>query len=249
MKTIRRRGIRGFCGWCDCGGSACGNVGGSVDDSKKKEKINKRQKGRKTMAKLYFRYGAMGSSKSANILMVRYNYEERGQYAVLLKPRTDNRDGEHEIKSRIGLEAPAEYVDEFLEEISKTWSADSEEYRYHGKKVDAVLIDEAQFLSPEEVDTLSDIVDFYEIPVLCYGLRADFRTRLFPGSMRLMEIADVIEEVPTVCWCGKRAQCNTRYANGKIVREGAQIFLGSNESYVALCRKHYKEGKLWKEDE
>ena len=106
-----------------------------------------------------------------------------------------------------------------------------------------------QFLSPEEVDTLSDIVDFYEIPVLCYGLRADFRTRLFPGSMRLMEIADVIEEVPTVCWCGKRAQCNTRYANGKIVREGAQIFLGSNESYVALCRKHYKEGKLWKEDE
>ena len=201
------------------------------------------------MAKLYFRYGAMGSSKSANILMVRYNYEERGQYAVLLKPRTDNRDGEHEIKSRIGLEAPAEYVDEFLEEISKTWSADSGEYRYHGNKVDAILIDEAQFLLPEEVDTLSDIVDFYEIPVLCYGLRADFRTRLFPGSMRLMEIADVIEEVPTVCWCGKRAQCNTRYANGKIVREGAQIFLGSNESYVALCRKHYKDGKLWKEDE
>ena len=146
------------------------------------------------MAKLYFRYGAMGSSKSANILMVRYNYEERGQYAVLLKPRTDNRDGEHEIKSRIGLEAPAEYVDEFLEEISKTWSADSGEYRYHGNKVDAILIDEAQFLLPEEVDTLSDIVDFYEIPVLCYGLRADFRTRLFPGSMRLMEIADVIEE-------------------------------------------------------
>lgn len=122
------------------------------------------------MAKLYFRYGAMGSSKSANILMVRYNYEERGQYAVLLKPRTDNRDGEHEIKSRIGLEAPAEYVDEFLKEISETWSTDSGEYRYHGKKVDAVLIDEAQFLSPEEVDTLSDIVDFYGIPVLCYGL-------------------------------------------------------------------------------
>ena len=201
------------------------------------------------MAKLYFRYGAMGSSKSANILMVRYNYEERGQYAVLLKPRTDSRDGEHEIQSRIGLKAPAEYVDEFLKEISETWSTDSEEYRYQGKKVDAILIDEAQFLSPEEVDTLSDIVDFYEIPVLCYGLRADFRTRLFPGSMRLMEIAVVIEEVPTVCWCGIRAQCNTRYANGKIVREGAQIFLGSNESYVALCRKHYKEGKLWKEDE
>ena len=196
------------------------------------------------MAKLYFRYGAMGSSKSANILMVRYNYEERGQYAVLLKPRTDNRDGEHEIQSRIGLSAPAEYVDEFLKEIAEFWDDEISEYTYHGKRVDALLVDEAQFLSPEEVDTLSDIVDFYNIPVLCYGLRTDFLNHLFPGSMRLMEIADVIEEVPTVCWCGKRAQCNTRYANGKIVREGAQIMLGSNESYVALCRKHYKEGNI-----
>lgn len=198
------------------------------------------------MAKLYFRYGAMGSSKSANILMVRYNYEERGQYAVLLKPRTDNRDGEHEIQSRIGLSAPVEYVDDFLKEISESWNGKSEEHLYHGKKVDAVLVDEAQFLLEEEVDTLSDIVDFYDIPVICYGLRTDFLNHLFPGSKRLMEIADVIEEVPTVCWCGKRAQCNTRYANGKIVKEGAQIMLGSNESYVALCRKHYKEGKLWK---
>mgnify|MGYP002578667038 FL=1 len=198
------------------------------------------------MAKLYFRYGAMGSSKSANILMVRYNYEERGQYVILLKPRTDDRDGEHKIQSRIGLSAPAEYVDDFLKEISKLWNGKETEYLYHGKKVNAILVDEAQFLSPEEVDALSDIVDFYEIPVLCYGLRTDFLNHLFPGSRRLMEIADVIEEVPTVCWCGKRAQCNTRYSNGKIVREGAQIMLGSNESYVALCRKHYKEGKLWK---
>ena len=168
------------------------------------------------MAKLYFRYGAMGSSKSANILMVRYNYEERGQYAVLLKPRTDSRDGERKIQSRMGLSASAEYVDEFLKEISTIWKKENTEYRYQGKKVDAVLVDEAQFLSEAEIDTLSDLVD-------------------------------VIEEVPTVCWCGKRAQCNTRYANGEIVREGAQIMLGSNESYVALCRKHYKEGKLWKE--
>ena len=165
----------------------------------------------------------------------------------MLKPRTDNRDGEHEIQSRIGLSAPAEYVDEFLKEIAEFWDDEISEYTYHGKRVDALLVDEAQFLSPEEVDTLSDIVDFYNIPVLCYGLRTDFLNHLFPGSMRLMEIADVIEEVPTVCWCGKRAQCNTRYANGKIVREGAQIMLGSNESYVALCRKHYKEGKLWKD--
>lgn len=200
------------------------------------------------MAKLYFRYGAMGSSKSANILMVRYNYEERGQYAVLLKPRTDNRDGEQKICSRIGLSAPAEYVDQFLQEISGTWTKGSGNYLYHGKQVSAVLVDEAQFLMAKEVDAFSDLVDFYDIPVLCYGLRTDFQNRLFPGSERLMEIADVIEEVPTVCWCGKRAQCNTRYANGKIVREGAQIMLGSNESYVALCRKHYKEGKLWGND-
>ena len=109
-------------------------------------------------------------------------------------------------------------------------------------------MDEAQFISKDEVDMLSDIVDFYEIPVICYGLRTDFMNRLFPGSERLMEIADVIEEVPTVCWCGRRAQYNVRYKNGKIVREGAQILLGSNESYMALCRKHYKEGKLFKQE-
>jgi thymidine kinase len=198
------------------------------------------------MAKLYFIYGAMGSSKSANILMVRYNYEERGQFAILLKPKTDNRDGEHIIKSRIGLSADALYVDEFLRDVSVNWHKGHSEYTYNDKTVSAILVDEAQFLKIEEVDALSDIVDFYNIPVLCYGLRTDFLNHLFPGSKRLMEIADVIEEVPTVCWCGKRAQCNTRYSDGKIVREGAQVMLGSNESYVALCRKHYKEGILWK---
>ena len=109
------------------------------------------------MAKLYFRYGAMGSSKSANILMVRYNYEERGQYAVLLKPRTDNRDGEHEIKTRGGREALAEYVDEFLKEISETLSTDSGEYRYHGKKVDAVLIVETLMRSPDKKAALESL--------------------------------------------------------------------------------------------
>lgn len=213
------------------------------------------------MAKLYFRYGAMGSSKSANILMVHHNYKERGQYAVLLKPRIDNRDGEHKIASRIGLSAPADYVEDFLKEVSKTWrikEGDRKEYTrcekknevdkkylYHRKRVDAILVDEAQFLSEKDVDALSDIVDFCNITVLCYGLRTDFQSHLFTGSKRLMEIADVVEEVPTVCWCGKRAQCNVRHSNGKIVREGEQIMLGANESYVALCRKHYKEGKLW----
>lgn len=133
------------------------------------------------MTKLYFRYGAMGSSKSANILMVHHNYKERGQYAVLLKPRIDNRDGEHKIASRIGLSAPADYVEDFLKEVSKTWrikEGDRKEYTrcekknevdkkylYHGKRVDAILVDEAQFLSEKDVDALSDIVDFCNIPV------------------------------------------------------------------------------------
>ena len=158
------------------------------------------------MAKLYFRYGAMGSSKSANILMVHHNYKERGQYAVLLKPRIDNRDGEHKIASRIGLSAPADYVEDFLKEVSKTWrikEGDRKEYTrcekknevdkkylYHGKRVDAILVDEAQFLSEKDVDALSDIVDFCNIPVLCYGLRTDFQSHLFTGSKRLLEIAD-----------------------------------------------------------
>lgn len=130
------------------------------------EKLSNTEKNRKRirkMAKLYYRYGAMGSSKSANILMVRYNYEEREQYAVLLKPKVDNRDGERVIQSRIGLSAPAGYVDEFLEEIADVWKKEDEEHFYHGQKVDAVLVDEAQFLTPEEVDILSDLVDFYEI--------------------------------------------------------------------------------------
>ena len=137
------------------------------------------------MAKLYFRYGAIGSSKSANILMVRYNYEERGQYAVLLKPQTDNRDGEHEIFSRMGLSAPAEYVEEFLKEVSKTWRMENKEYIYRGKKVDAVLVDEAQFLLEKDVDILSDIVDFCNIPVLCYGLRTEFKITYLqaPGGL------------------------------------------------------------------
>lgn len=204
------------------------------------------------MAKLYFRYGAMGSSKTANVLMVRYNYEERGQYAVLLKPKTDSRSPERFLQSRIGLTAEGLFVDEFIRAVKESWTEDKygrlsirlEDGRKIEEDIAAVLVDEAQFLTEEEVDFFSDIVDKYHIPVLCYGLRTDFQQKFFPGSRRLMEIADVIEEVPTVCWCGKRAKCNARFANGKIVRTGEQIMLGANESYIALCREHYKEGKL-----
>jgi thymidine kinase len=107
-----------------------------------------------------------------------------------------------------------------------------------------VLVDEVQFLTPEQIELLSDVVDFYNVPVICYGLRTDFQSRLFPGSRRLFELADVIEEIPTVCWCGHRAHFNARVIGGKIVLTGEQVFLGGNESYVPLCRKHYKARDL-----
>ena len=196
------------------------------------------------MAKLYFRYGAMGSSKTANALMVWFNYKEKGQIPVLLKPRTDTRDGERIIRSRIGLEEPCLYVDEFLEYLDRPESRTFASLKK--KSYAAVIVDEAQFLTAEQVDRLSDIVDDFGIPVLCYGLRTDFTSHLFEGSKRLFEIADVIEEVPTVCWCGRRAHYNTRIKDGRVVRTGEQIMLGGNETYVSLCRKHYKEGRISK---
>ena len=189
------------------------------------------------MAKLYFRHGAMGSSKTANALMVWYNYQERGSEALLLKPRLDNRDGDGILRSRMGLQAECRFVEDFIEEIGQDW----------GKiAFDAVIVDEAQFLTEEQVDWFSDVVDFAEIPVICYGLRTDFRGLFFPGSRRLLEVADKIEEVRTVCWCGRKATQNARIFDGKVVRSGEQVFLGGNESYVALCRKHFKLGELGK---
>ena len=180
------------------------------------------------MAKLYFRYGAMGSSKTANALMVRYNYLEKWQNPLFLKPKTDTRDGNNRVVSRIGLEAECEFVEDFIQE--KT----DENFNY-----DAIIIDEAQFLKKADVDFFVDIVDRHRIPVLCYGLRTDHRAELFEGSKRLFEMADVIEEVPTVCWCGKRAHFNARIQNGEMVKGGEQIQIWGNESYVSLCRRHY----------
>ena len=193
------------------------------------------------MGKLYFRYGAMGSSKTANALMVRYNYFEKGQNAILLKPKTENRDGEKVIRSRIGLEAECTFVEDFLSEVTNEWFTGKNE---NWKKLDCVIVDEAQFLSEEQVDLLAEIVDKYDLPVICYGLRTDFTSHLFSGSKRLMEIANYIEEVPTVCWCGRRAHFNARVSNGKIVRDGEQIMMGGNEAYVSLCRRHFLSGEV-----
>lgn len=182
------------------------------------------------MAKLYFRYGAMGSSKTANAIMVQYNYQERGQKALMLKPQLDNRDGTHEVGSRAGLKTACSYVEEI----------DSLPLRDYA----CIIVDEAQFLSRAQVEKLVHIVDDMNIPVICYGLRTDFRNNLFEGSMWLLAWADSIEEIKTVCWCGKKAVCNARVYDGKVVKSGEQILLGGNESYVALCRKHWANGQL-----
>ena len=192
------------------------------------------------MAKLIFNYGAMGSSKSANALMVLYNYEERNQNPVLLKPGVDTRDGQHIVRSMIGLTHSCQLLDSFLEQYHKDPGS--------VVKYDAIIVDEVQFATREQIDDLSDIVDFYNVPVICYGLRSDFQNNFFPGSLRLMEICDEIKQIKTICWCGKKALCNARYNKLGIIREGDQVVLGSNESYISLCRKHYKLGMLKKEE-
>ena len=197
---------------------------------------------RKTdMAKLYFRYGTMDSSKTANALMVQYNYMEKKQKAVLLKPQIEDRDGVRKIRSRIGLEAECEFVEEFLKRAEEDWFSGKDD-AYRG--IDCVIVDEAQFLTAEQVDMFARIVDELDIPVICYGLRTDFTGHLFEGSKRLFELANRLEEVPTVCWCGKKAKFNARVKDGKIVRTGEQIMMGGNESYITLCRRHFFEGRL-----
>lgn len=187
-----------------------------------------------TMAKLYFRYGVMGSSKTANALMVRYNYEERGQGALLVKPSVDQRDGAKFVASRMGLSHACIYFSDLL--------ATSDESI---KKYACIIVDEAQFLSEDEVQFLVRVVDKVGVPVICYGLRADFSGKLFPGSAALLSLADVLEEVKTICWCGKKATCNARFdEDGRVLREGAQVMLGANEHYIGLCRKHWYEGNL-----
>ena len=186
------------------------------------------------MAQLYFKYGAMGSSKTANALMTRFNYEERGQKTLLVKPRLDTRDGDHRVVSRIGLTYPCIYFDE-MRQLSVM------ELQQNA----CVIVDEAQFLTREEVMYLVSLVDDLGIPVICYGLRADFKGDLFPGSEALLVMADKIEEVKTICWCGKKATFNARFdRTGKVLKEGEQVVLGANDQYIGLCRKHWMAGDL-----
>ena len=185
------------------------------------------------MAKPYFKYGAMGSSKSAQALITKFNYEELGMTVWLIKPSVDTRDGADVVKSRIGLSATAQII---------TPEADIvEEYHKVGRH-DVIIADEAQFFTPAQIDQLRELVDDEDLPVLCFGLRTDFLTHFFPGAQRLMELADSLTEIKTVCACGRKATVNARIdENGRVTTEGDQVLLGGNDRYIAMCHKCWKD--------
>lgn len=197
-------------------------------------KLRRKSKGVLCMAKLYFRYGVMGSSKSAQALITKFNYEEQGMRVWLIKPAADTRYGADKVHSRIGLEQPADVIDDDMDLYEVFRDREREFY-------DVIIVDEAQFLQPAHVEQLREIVDYYNVPVFCFGLRTDFRTRLFPGSARLFELADSVTELKTVCTCGGKAMVNARIdAEGRVVTEGEQFLLGGNESYRPMCYKCWK---------
>ena len=188
------------------------------------------------MAKLYFKYGAMGSSKTAQALITKYNYEENDLKVWLLKPSADVRDGATILRSRIGLEAEVEVIAPDTDILERF-------LRNKCGICDVIIVDECQFLSEAQIDQLRAIVDEHNIPVMCFGLRTDFQTKLFPGSRRLMEVADTIQEIKTICDCGAKATVNARIdGEGHIVTHGAQVVLGGNDSYIAMCHKCYVRG-------
>ncbi len=185
------------------------------------------------MSKLYFRYGAMGSGKTIDLLKVAYNYKERNQEVIIFTAKIDDRYEVGKVTTRIGIQSDA-----------LTFDKETNFYRYIkslDKKPDCILIDEAQFLNRKQVLQLSDIVDYLDIPVICYGLRSDFQMKFFEGSGPLMEIADKIEEIKTICECGKKATINMRMINGIPTTRGEQVLIGGNDSYKSVCRKCYKK--------
>lgn len=196
------------------------------------------------MAKLYFKFGAMGSSKTAQALMTKFNYEEKGKHVLLIKPATDNRDDrvdEHGnvctiVRSRIGLYAEAVAVAP-EDDVRKLYLT-----RHEESPLDVLICDECQFLTGGQVDQMKELADLDDVPVLCFGLRADFQTKLFPGSKRLFEIADSITEIKSVCRCGRKATVNARFDDsGVIITEGDQVCIGGNDRYEGVCYKCYRE--------
>lgn len=187
------------------------------------------------MAKLYFRYGTMNSGKSMDILKVKHNYEEQGKNVILLTTSVDDRYGVGVVKSRTGLSSEAHVIEELGCSIS-----DFVQTENNLNRISCVLIDESQFLLEDSIMSLVEVVDQLNIPVICYGLKNDFQNQLFEGSKRLIEMADKVEEIKTICWfCESKAIMNMRMHDGNPVYHGEQIQTGGNESYLPVCRKHY----------
>ena len=188
------------------------------------------------MAKLYFKYGAMGSSKTAQALITKYNYEENGLNVWLIKPSADTRDGADILRSRIGLEAKVEIIPPQMDVYERFVTTQKD-------RCDVVIVDECQFMTPEQIDGLRAIVNDFDLAVICFGLRTDFQTKLFPGSRRLMEVADKFQEIKTMCDCGIKATVNARIdGNGHIITEGEQVVLGGNDRYIAMCHRCWIRG-------
>ena len=188
------------------------------------------------MSKVYFRYAAMNAGKSTQLLQVRHNYHERHQRTFLIKPHLDDRDGADVIRPRIGgLEARVDAVVRPDADLRALVARDREA----NGRLDCVLVDEAQFLTAAQVRQLCEVADFDGVPIMCYGQRSDFRGELFPGAAALLALADDIEELKTICWCGKKATMNARLLGGHVLRDGPQVLIGGNETYTSLCRKHW----------
>lgn len=188
------------------------------------------------MASLYFTYSAMNAGKSTSLLQVAHNYEERDQRVLLLTPAIDDRAGKGMIASRLGIDRSA------LAFTSGTDLAALIEARHGQQQVDCVLIDEAQFLTETQVWQLTDVVDRVDIPVMCYGIRTDAFGQAFPGSAVLLAVADKVNEMKTICFCGRKATMNLRIdEDGEAVKVGEQIAIGGNDRYISCCRKHWKE--------
>lgn len=193
------------------------------------------------MAQLYYRYSTMNAGKSIELIKVAYNYEERGKNVLVLTPNIDDRYEVGFITSRVGISRKAYTVSDDTNILQMFMEKNNE------LKVDCVLVDECQFLKKHHVEELVEIVDSCGVPVMAYGLKNDFRNELFEGSYHMLVYADKIEEIKTICWCGRKATMVARVIDGNIVRTGEQIIVGGNDMYVSLCRKHYNDGRL-KED-
>ena len=190
------------------------------------------------MSQLYYRYSTMNAGKSIELIKVAYNYEERGKQVLTLIPSVDDRYGVGVITSRIGIQREALVVNEDTN-ILELYIRENEK-----RKIDCVLIDECQFLKKHHVQELVEIVDSCDVPVLAYGLKNDFRNELFEGSYYMLIYADKIEEIKTICWCGRKATMVARVIDGRVVKQGEQVVIGGNDMYVSLCRKHYNDGRF-----